>query len=85
MGPANSLVDTNPQLRDCLSLGPFPLPCPFQHLLFLALGSQPPWHVGSDPDHRQCRQKLQCHWLEGKCEHVAGSSIGRTEKGLLWS
>lgn len=54
--------------RLCLSLGPpRPIPSPFQHLLFLASGSQPPWHVGADPDHWQRRQKLQCHRLEGKC------------------
>lgn len=53
--------------RLCLPLAPPPIPSPFQHLLFLASGSQPPWHVGTDPDHRQRRQKLQCHRLEGKC------------------
>lgn len=76
MGPVNSLVDKSSVKRLSLSLGPFPPPCLFQHLLFLASGSQPPWHVGSDPDHWQCRQKLQCHWLEGKCDLWQAAAAG---------
>lgn len=66
MGPVKSLGDKSSVKRPCVSLGPFPPPCHFSICsFFLPLGSQPPWHVGSDPDHRQRRQKLQCHWLEG--------------------
>lgn len=79
MGAGSSLEGTSPQWRG-LSLGPLPPPSPFQHLLFLASGSQPPWHVGTDPDHRQRRQELQCHRLEGKCGHLAGDSVGGLRK-----